>query len=253
MMQTVRWFDGDQLRTSVLPSSQDYVVPGVPWGTPDEILSPAYWAIAAQDSRSPTHGYVDTTADLVEELGFCLLGGFGVTVELASAYHQRLREEGVYASSQPDQPWILRLLTEPVVIGDRSVRYRFPNQRSARLAEALPAVREPDFPADDALELRNRLMSIPGIGPKTASWIVRNKLGSDEVAILDIHVVRACQTIGLFPPNANVNTSYALLESTFLTFSAALGVKPSVLDAVIWEGMRQFTPTSLRRLTQPVN
>jgi endonuclease III len=42
-------------------------------------------------------------------------------------------------------------------------------------------------------------MSLPGIGPKTASWIARNWLDADDVAILDIHIMRVGQVIGLFP------------------------------------------------------
>jgi thermostable 8-oxoguanine DNA glycosylase len=92
-------------------------------------------------------------------------------------------------------------------------------------------------------------MEIEGIGPKTASWIVRNWLGSDDVAILDIHVIRACQAIGVFPSEVALSSEYAKLEQRFLDFSKGLGVRASILDAVIWHHMREFTPRLLQKLT----
>ena len=44
--------------------------------------------------------------------------------------------------------------------------------------------------------LRDWLLAIPGIGPKTASWIVRNRTGSSAVAIIDVHILRAGTSAG---------------------------------------------------------
>jgi thermostable 8-oxoguanine DNA glycosylase len=84
-------------------------------------------------------------------------------------------------------------------------------------------------------------MAIPGIGPKTASWIVRNWTGTDEVAILDVHVIRAGQLIGLFPKHIRLPRDYSALEARFLEFSHALKVRASLLDAIIWREMRVLT------------
>ena len=43
----------------------------------------------------------------------------------------------------------------------------------------------------EPLSLREFLLQLHGIGYKTASWIVRNFTGSDDVAIVDIHLRRA--------------------------------------------------------------
>jgi thermostable 8-oxoguanine DNA glycosylase len=95
-------------------------------------------------------------------------------------------------------------------------------------------------PTDDALAFRRHLMRIPGIGPKTASWITRNWLGSDEVAILDIHIIRAGLLIGLFDRSMRVPRDYEALERRFLEFCGALGARPSLLDAVMWRAMRNI-------------
>lgn len=248
-MQQVLWLDGDSMRSREFPPETQEVVSGIQWGSPAEILSPAYWALQLEDSASPTHGYIRDNGELVEEVGFCLLGGFGVKVELAEAYHRRLLDEGIYSDANPSQTEIFGLLSEPATVEGRSARYRFPTQRAERLALAIPAIREERFLTTDAQTLRRHLQTLKGVGPKTASWIVRNHLGSDEVAILDIHVVRACQAIGLFPSSVDLVADYEELEAAFLGFAKGLGARASILDAVIWNHMREFSPKIIQRLT----
>jgi hypothetical protein len=84
------------------------------------------------------------------------------------------------------------------------------------------------------------LMTLSGVGPKTASWIVRNYLGSPVVAIIDIHVRRAGQAAGFFDPGWKLPADYFLLERAFLGFAKAAQVAPPELDACIWEQMRQL-------------
>ena len=248
-MQQVSWWDGSSVRSTTLPPTLDEVVPGVKWGSPDEIMSPAFWALEAQLAHAPTHGFVAQQGSLSQETGFWLLGGFGVKVELAEAYHSRLLGEGVYESPYCNEADLFQLLNEPILLNGRQVRYRFPGQRANRLARVLPTLEDSRFQTSDCLILRDHLQALPGIGPKTASWIVRNWLGSDRVAILDIHLVRACQVMGLFPQHVVLASDYEKLEAAFIRFSEALGVRASVLDAVIWNAMREFRPALIHRLT----
>ncbi|MDZ3993341.1 hypothetical protein PspTeo4_24872 [Pseudomonas sp. Teo4] len=46
-------------------------------------------------------------------------------------------------------------------------------------------------PLHSGRALRDWLLELPGIGYKTASWVARNWLDADDVAILDIHILRA--------------------------------------------------------------
>ena len=85
-------------------------------------------------------------------------------------------------------------------------------------------------------------MGLPGIGAKTASWIVRNHRGSDAVAIIDIHILRAGRHIGVFPVSWQPQRHYTQLECAFLKFAEALGVRASLLDALIWDYMRRISP-----------
>jgi thermostable 8-oxoguanine DNA glycosylase len=87
--------------------------------------------------------------------------------------------------------------------------------------------------------LRNALLELPGIGPKTASWITRNWLDADDIAILDVHILRAMRLLSLIG-EAKLPRDYARIEAIFVDFARALGVRASILDAVMWQHMRRW-------------
>jgi thermostable 8-oxoguanine DNA glycosylase len=183
--------------------------------------------------------YVSPNASVAEETGFCLLGGYGIRYEVNEAAFERLKDHQVFdLDAAIAHDLILALLNEPLKIGGRLVRYRFPNQRARRLSGMREHLRDLEVDGMDPQGMRDALQSIDGIGPKTASWIVRNLLGSDEVAIIDVHILRACTLMGVFPEDIRLPRDYAPLERRFIDFSEALEVRPSVLDAVMWSEMR---------------
>ncbi|WP_429924113.1 hypothetical protein ACQY1H_13960 [Agrobacterium vitis] len=176
---------------------------------------------------------------LAEDLAFCLLGGYGVKMELNRAAWAHLHEAGVYSSDPvPSRQEIEELLSMPLLVEGKRHRYRYPRQRADRLHVALNSIRERPPQTDNHQIFRQELMELPGIGPKTASWIVRNWLGSDDVAILDIHVLRAGKLMGLFPENYRLPKDYEALEKKFLDFARAIQVRASLLDAIMWRDMR---------------
>lgn len=218
------------------------VIPGVKWGSPEWIPTPAFWA-AMSDLADQGHDYVCSEMTLKEHVGFCLIGGFGITAEMNHAVYDHLAENGVFASNgRATSNEIETLLREPVSVKGRMRRYRFPRQRSLRLTEAFHILEEKTFDPSEPKIFRTKLMEIPGIGPKTASWIVRNWLGSDDVAILDVHIVRAGLLIGLFSPENALPRDYEAMESRFLAFARAIEIRPSLLDAVMWREMRILGP-----------
>jgi len=216
-----------------VPDPDVEIMPGVKWGLCGALFSPAYW-------RAKTYGVdkalsVRLGRNLLEEAAACLLGGHGLPADVGVAAFRHLRDSGVLTPESTEEKIRIRL-NEPLRVGSRLVRYRFVRQKSKYLADLLAAYRV-SAPPQAPLELRQWLLKIPGFGPKTASWVVRNHCDSDEVAILDIHIVRACQYVGAFPADVKLPRDYASLERRFIAFARAIGVRPACLDAVIWEEM----------------
>lgn len=232
-----------------LPSADIEVMEGVRWGSVDAFPTPAYWAyqVVARRLVGKPAGY-RLGRTLAEEVAACLLGGHGIPATVGLAAYDRMRERGALSGAPVSEKDLEALLKEPLDVGGRSIRYRFATQKARYLAAALPlAHAAPAF--DVGRQLRDWLLAAPGIGHKTASWIARNWLDADDVAILDIHIMRVGQIIGLFPKNLTVERHYAELEERFLQFSNSLDVRASELDAVIWWEMAS-SPLTARHLIE---
>jgi N-glycosylase/DNA lyase len=91
---------------------------------------------------------------------------------------------------------------------------------------------------------RKRLTAVAvGIGPKQASLFLRNIGYSDELAVLDVHVLRYMGLIGLIPkPIITVQGihRYEKLERVLLGYASTLQANPAFLDIAIWVVMRVY-------------
>ncbi len=205
-------------------------------GEPWQLGTAAFWEhIATTTPEPPTYRLGST---LAEEIGACLLGGYGMPFQLANAAYERLRTAGVFdRAANWTGDLIEGLLLTPLMVDGRNRRYRFPRQRSVRLAAALDVVRPlatlADEPRDD-VAFRNLLLGIPGMGHKTASWVVRNRRASNHVAIVDIHIARAGVVAGVFLPSWKLPRDYLLFEQAFLMWASQAGLAARFLDACIW-------------------
>lgn len=220
-----------------LPAAQEELLPGVAWGRVDAFPTPAYWAYQVMAKRvlgDPPEYKLGKT--LTQEVAACLLGGHGIPAAVGIAAFERLRDEGVLAGS-PSEQELLELLQSPLDVHGRAVHYRFAQQKARYLSGCLSQLSIGEPPIGSGRALRDWLTQLPGIGHKTASWIARNWLRADDVAILDIHILRVGAVIGLFPTNLTVERHYFALEELFLSLSQRMGVRASELDAVIWYEM----------------
>ncbi|WP_186193204.1 8-oxoguanine DNA glycosylase [Burkholderia gladioli] len=228
-----------------IPDPDDEVIPGVRWGNCADLFSPAYWrALMLQDDGVPPRYRLGE--NLLEETFACVLGGYGIPAEVGNSAFAALRDEGLIRVNVPAEQ-IALCLSKPLSVGGRQIKYRFAKTKSIVLADVAAAFQK-TAPPKEPLVLREWLSSLRGIGPKTASWIVRNYTGSDEVAILDIHILRAGAYCGLFPTARSRPGEYIGLERRFLDFSRALGVRPSELDACIWAQMKRAGRPLARRI-----
>jgi N-glycosylase/DNA lyase len=175
---------------------------------------------------------------LIEEVAACILGGYGIPAEVGLAAFYRLRDNGLLDGSPPSERQLISRLIKPLNVNGREIKYRFARQRSHYLSIILQKLNAGDYPESPDTIFRDWLLQLPGVGYKTASWITRNWLNSDKVAIIDIHVYRAGLLAGFFKATDSVATNYLSMESQFICFADAIGVRPSVLDNLIWHQMR---------------
>lgn len=240
MQEVLGAFDGEYRRLE-LPAPDEPVLPGVQWQKPEMLLTPAFWATQVWLEGNGTPDAFRLGDTLCEEVVACLLGGYGIPAEVGLAAFNRLREAMKFEENACRDPgYVERLLLEPLPVNGKRVRYRFARQKAKYVAACLARLEAISTGNLSDLQLRETLRTLPGIGYKTASWIVRNWRASDQVAIIDIHVWRACQIMGVFPASSSPQREYPRLEQRFLSFAAGIGVKPSILDAVMWRTMRRL-------------
>lgn len=206
------------------------------WGAPDELGSACFWIEQARQLEPPiTYMWGN---DLVEETVACLLGGYGVPMLMARAAFEALRAAGLTTTSATvTDADILSVLSTTLSIPGRpgGVRYRFPYQRAGRVSTALRTLHQgiPDeLPPRD---LRDWLTRLPGVGPKTASFIIRNWTRSDDIAVIDIHIRRAGVAAGVFDRSWRLPHDYRRFEEAFCAWARRGDVGAADLDAYIWE------------------
>lgn len=227
----------------LLPDEQEEIFPGVRWGKASAFFTPAFWAAQSwfHDRQGGEWAFTNYKMGdtFQEEVVACLLGGHGITAEMSLAAFKHLKASGMI-SGMPSEQEVAALLKEPLQVEGRLVRYRFPNRRAHFIAEALKRLNRPGTLPQGGRALRDYLTGFPGIGPKTASWIVRNWCGADDVAIIDIHIHRACVAAKLLPDNLDPGKHYFQMEERFLQFADAIHARASSLDNLVWSFMRSI-------------
>ncbi|MDD9973322.1 MAG: hypothetical protein OXU27_04915 [Candidatus Poribacteria bacterium] len=238
-LQKVWGHDGIQIVSIEMPCPQTEILPGIHWGSAEHLFTPAFWKYQAHMQRKhKKYATYNIGCSLMEEVAVCMLGGYGMPAELGLAAFNKLREHQLLDGKASEQVLEKHLSTFFIVSGKQR-RYRFPRQKAKYLALTLKRLRKAEVPTD-AIKLRDFLAKLDGIGPKTASWIVRNHLGTDEVAILDVHIIRAGILMGLYSCKDNPTQSYYSMERLFLDFCSALGEQACLVDAIMWDIMRRI-------------
>jgi len=222
-----------------MPPPEQELMNGVIWGSCDILFTPAYWKFQYNLNLTKEKYQINYRLgeSILEEVVACLLGGFGLKAELGMAAFKRLKDKNkIRPKSTLDE--IKSELIKPFNIDNKKMKYRFPNQKAKYISAFLNRDDLSSIPATDDIKLRNYLITVKGIGPKTASWITRNHLSSENVAIIDIHIFRACRLMGIYEEHFDVQKDYSKLELLFLKFCDSIGVRPSKMDALIWLHMK---------------
>lgn len=202
----------------------------VPWGRHDKFGTAAYWI-----DQTISGGYADDdayeTMDLKTATVWGLLHGYGVVAEVANAYLDRVMAL-LKNDEAPSEAAVAEVLATPI---KGFGLYRYPNRKAAFIAEAVSRLTS-NPPPDDANALRDYLMQLRGVGPKTAALIESGFRGPQaEVHVNDIHLRRALLHSGVFRAHWDVDQHYDRFEAAFLQYALHGNVAPVALDGCIWD------------------
>lgn len=231
-----------------IPNENNELLPGVKWGDFRQLYTPAFWKIQYITYKKTCDNFQSYKlgSSVLEEIVVCLLGGFGMPSEIGIAAFNRLKKSGLIRQGVSFEEIQTALVTPfELKLGRKSI-YRFHNQKARYIYSLLNRTDLDKIPIDNDIVFRNWLLSIDGIGLKTASWITRNWLNSDNVAILDVHIVRAGVLAGFYKKEtSDLARNYYSLERQYLEFCNALGVSSAIMDAIIWEFMKKTNRIAL--------
>ena len=139
---------------------------------------------------------------------------------------------------------LIRPQFEPRRMDGSLRRYRFPRQKASVIVKARTWVlsqgplEEHLLQLDSDKERRRFLSECPGVGFKTASWLLRNVGLGDELAIVDIHVLRALVGAKRVPNGILMPRDYELAEEAFLEWCDELGAPSGAFDLFVWHWQR---------------
>lgn len=207
------------------------------------------WALAAERYPAPAAIGPASETELRAELLFCLLGGHAVSYEHNLSAADRLWSLGVLRGEHPEptRAVIERELRRPQFDPPRRDgtprRYRFPARKASLLAGAqlwlqqLGSFEGALAEIPDEQGRREFLCECPGVGAKSASWLLRNTGYAERLAVLDVHVVRAMQACGRLG-STKLPRDYEDAEAAYLRWCAEFDFDPARFDLLVWDFSR---------------
>lgn len=211
----------------------------------------AAWLEHGASYRARQNAAIEADDELCRrEVLFCLLGGHAVSYELARSAAAVLYERGIFGDCPRKgdrlQRYIQDLLGrawyEPRRADGKGRRYRYPKRKAEllRRADDWFALAAPGGllrrlqRIDGDYARREWLCGCPGIGPKTASWLLRNLGFGADVAILDVHILRALEQSGRLGAY-RLPRDYDQIEGVFLRWAEEVGAPAAAFDLLLWE------------------
>jgi N-glycosylase/DNA lyase len=200
-----------------------------------------------------------TEDDLWYELIACILGS-QTKYELAQAFTKHLQTSHIldFEIMKNDfnnfEQKLIDTLSQKIIFNFNNItvtqRYRYPRSKAnyiRRTGESIynnSSLRNLLLEYNNPFDTRKLLISnAVGIGPKQASLFLRNIGYADNLAILDVHVLRYMSLLHLFSfpvKNIGITSIYERVESILRKYAETLNTKLSNLDLAIWIVMRIY-------------
>ena len=189
--------------------------------------------------------------EIENELLFCLMGGFSVTYEHGRSAAEVICRLRPFSEEWEDEDLFNAISTAlmqpqfgPAKADGTPRRFRFPLQKASTIVKARNwlhsngPIQERLVESGSDKERRRFLSDCPGIGLKTASWLLRNLGMGAELATIDVHVLRALAEAARIPKNVQMPRDYELVEEAFLEWCNELNASPAAFDLFLWHWQR---------------
>lgn len=166
--------------------------------------------------------------DIFAELCFCLLTPQSKAVNCDRAIRE-LKEEGLLYNGSADE---IRAKLKGLA--------RFHNKKATYLVAARKLFKEKSgFEIDkkDILKTRQWLIqNIKGLGYKEASHFLRNIGLGKDIAILDVHILRNLNALGVIDniPKSLTKKHYIAVENKMRAFAEKTNIPIAELDLLLW-------------------
>jgi N-glycosylase/DNA lyase len=192
----------------------------------------------------------NSSRSVENELLFCLLGGHGVTFELARSAAFVLEALNIFSPEWNSAELEVAISSElakaqfdPPRQDGSLRRYRYPRRKAHLIAQAAAWVASRAPLQETLLALleegsrRDLLCECPGIGLKTASWLLRNVGLAHYLAVIDVHLVRALTAADRIV-DVRLPKDYHHIERCFLAWCEEINAPPAAFDLMLWEWQR---------------
>jgi len=168
-------------------------------------------------------------SDYLYELVYCLLTPQS-SAKNAEQVVSLLRSAGFHDKDVNPEPFLRRK--------DCYIRFhRTKSRHLLRMKDQFPVIAQKLSEQIPALDLREWLSkNVLGLGYKEASHFLRNIGKNDGLAILDRHILRNLNRLGVIDsiPKSISKKHYLEIEQCFSKFSLDLGITLDELDLVFW-------------------
>ena len=146
---------------------------------------------------------------------------------------------------------IQTILYTALEIEEASIKYRFPNTKAKFIAynllylQSCGGLKSLLSEMDDIAQIRAFFVKeIKGIGPKQSSHFLRNVGYSNELAVLDVHILRYMEIQGIIEETSikaiGTLKQYEKLEALLIEFLKYMKYPIGFIDQAIWIVMRVY-------------
>lgn len=218
------------------------------WQEAGRRFTKSYWEVQyhLDDTSQPDYCL---GSNLLEEVVACLLGGYGMKAEIGLlAFHRIKNLRLIHQGASQEE--IEEAISTPFRLNGKEVHYRFPRQKAKYIFWFLQRDDLEELKRLCGSRLRDRLLTVKGIGPKTASWIARNYGKCEDVAIVDIHIYRAGRLAGFVNREWDIQKDYYKIEESFLDFCHSINALPSKMDSIMWNQMKESNRRAIELMNQ---